>query len=815
MRAPRQRALELIAPLTQGADKFDREPRARLLRYLGQAYVAFGDLPRATELFLKAAELEPNDLTSRAFLLDLAVAGKNDDLARRAVEEIEKIDGTDGPTAILSRAVVRLPKTKASDAPALAAIRGELEVAESKRPSWSKIHVAFGQLAERVGDTNTAIARYTKAVHTGERNPDIIRRLVELLHQARMPREAAELLATLRAQGALDKPMEFLASQMALQSAGSAAERDDAARRAVAYIDPKSADYRDQLWRGQMYATLRETKQAEAAFRRAVELNAKAPDAWIMLVGFYQSNNNPRLAEEAVAQIGRNLDPEQLDLTLAVCHDLLGKNPEAEKYFQQALAKKPDDPNVLRSLIGFYQRTGAVGRAEEYLDKFLKGKPSDADAVWARRALALSMVARSGGAPAKVRDALRLIDQNLNRRSPATEDQRARALILSTQPDQRDEAIRLLEESFSKQGATPAEQFTLARLYDQQGRWDQVYAIMVQSLAQSRDPNHFAFLIRGLLKRDETLKARDWLDRLKKIDAESWTFAEVEALYLARTGDKRRAVERLKAKPRPKGEEFTRALAELFDQMDCVPEAEEAFREYVRESKAPDAHVALALFFAKRDRLDDSLDTLEKHADGWEVDRAAGAMVSLLRVGRTVPTTGQLRRVDRWLGQAIEKHPKVNGLRLSLAELRDLEQKYPESVQIFRDALKVSPDDVVAINNLALTLALQKAKGPEPEQLIDQAIKLQGRTAVLLDTRAVVLMNAGRYQEAVQELKEAIGQQPKAIYYFHLAQAHTGAKNPAAAADAVKKAVSLGISQAHVHPLEGAGYRQLIEPFGR
>ena len=77
------------------------------------------------------------------------------------------------------------------------------------------------------------------------------------------------------------------------------------------------------------------------------------------------------------------------------------------------------------------------------------------------------------------------------------------------------------------------------------------------------------------------------------------------------------------------------------------------------------------------------------------------------------------------------------GLALALAE----QGKNSEAVAEYREALRLQPDSIAALNNLAWMIAHQKGRGTEALELINRAIEVMGPHPSLLDTRGVVTVD--------------------------------------------------------------------------
>ena len=119
-------------------------------------------------------------------------------------------------------------------------------------------------------------------------------------------------------------------------------------------------------------------------------------------------------------------------------------------------------------------------------------------------------------------------------------------------------------------------------------------------------------------------------------------------------------------------------------------------------------------------------------------------------------------------------------------------------------------DNIEALNNLAFQLALRENSSEEALKLVDRALDIAGPNPILLDTRAVVLMQLNQGDKAIEALHEAVNSRPdKPTYYFHLARAYQMTNAPAEARKALERSKVLGLNEEMIDPLERGTYRKL------
>ena len=174
--------------------------------------------------------------------------------------------------------------------------------------------------------------------------------------------------------------MQRLAVDISLQNQ----DPQRAVRLALKAVAADSADFRDHLWQGQVLAASGlHPKQAEAELRRAVELGPEVPEAWVALVQFLARSGQNKEAEAELAKGLPKLPAEKAPLALAPCYEALGKTDQTEEQYRKALAAKPEDVLLLRSLAAFYLRTGRLALAEPPLRQVIDRKvKASSDKRW-------------------------------------------------------------------------------------------------------------------------------------------------------------------------------------------------------------------------------------------------------------------------------------------------------------------------------------------------------------------------------------------------------------------------------------------------
>ena len=197
-------------------------------------------------------------------------------------------------------------------------------------------------------------------------------------------------------------------------------------------------------------------------------------------------------------------------------------------------------------------------------------------------------------------------------------------------------------------------------------------------------------------------------------------------------------------------------------------------------------------------QADKALEELERRQSRLGTADLAAAGMRTLR--DSTPTDKQFKQVSAWLAKALAEDPKSVNLMLQQAEWHTMQTQFDEAATLYRRVLESDGNQPVALNNLAWILAANPATAAEALKLVERAVRLSGVNPEILDTRARILISAGRFPEARQSLHEALNASQTALRYFHLALWHIRQDQKDEALKIMREAVRLGIDLRQVHP---------------
>jgi cellulose synthase operon protein C len=820
-RAPAEESAAALSQLEEKALDLPSEPKFRLFSTIASIHRGMGEPKQAERLWRAALKERPDDLVIRNALFELACEQGDVEQARAGAEQINRLSGPTSPqgrvanaTALVLGVRVSLAKKAAATAPStdslddsglsaeeneqLSAAQNLLIEAENDRPGWAQIQQLFAEIAALRGDLPTAIERLQQATRLGPANPAVIRQLVSLLYASNRLEETQQTLAMIGPDGL--NGLERISAEIDLKT-GQFDNAVALAERSLAGNQKNSAS--DLVWFGQLLARAGKIDRAGRVLQDAVDADPQRPEGWMALLLIQNAAGQQQAAELTLEKGGRALPPPQRQMFVAQGHEMFGRIDEAERSFRDAITAAPGNPNALRSLAAFLIRQGRLTAAREELRAILASTREDSATkrtkMWARRTLA-ELTAQTGRYPDITR-ALALLDDNANPEGRLTaEDLALQIEILAArpEPDSWRRAIGLITTLSSMQPLSNPQRTQKAQLLEQVGRWDEARDELLSIASAPNTPPTFqALLVEKLLQHKELGSARIWLKTMAERLPDAPIVTALQARLSLAENDRAAAVDAARKlmpgdSPTPEIAGQLGSLAALLEELGLSAAADQVFTQFAALSS--DGVIARAGFLGRAQRTDEALDLLETAWDTLPLESLLRTAVAVLASETSGATSLQSERLNRWFEKASRHDPDSPALAIVYADFvatTGTPEQIASTYRALLDRKDLSPQQsAVVANNLAFHLA-KPDTAAESEKLVALAIAELGRHPDVLDTRGVVLLAAGKGEEAVADLKEAI-LVPTAIKYLHLASALASQEQLDAARQALAEAKKMG-----------------------
>lgn len=782
-----------IDPLADRIDGWADADQLRLLYGLVEVYDETGEKAKVVATLRKVTTRRPTDVAVWLRLYERAVEAGDTATATEARAAVVKLDGVNSPSALLCDPAVTAERLTAAFGASPDRADACLALAKAKAGDDKEVE----RLTDRAFDLEPT--RYETARAK-------VLRLARLAEPQPLAAFAARVNADPRWAG---EPFRRLMG-------GAVRRLDTAGGRAVlAACGPLVANDPGGLgW-------LAETADRDPkAYARAAESAVATADDWLRLALL----GKPEVAMAA----GRGkLSPAAFAAAAAI----IKERPAGESWLPPA-----DTPADRRALVQArlavkLSRADSAG-ATAVLERYLGDAPPAVDAAWARRNLAMLLAV--GGRPEDRAKAMTLIrEAGANGSNP--DELRATAGVLTTLArylEGEDRRAVLAEAAAALDAVVKATKsrrdlYHLSQVYRAAGNRVEARKCLNQLIAD--DGNNLYYLVTALDELTEERQfdyARNFAARLRSNYPGEFRAVAAVARYEARAGRPDAALaiadQYAAAADSGAGDYLARSgrVAELLDELARVPGvrgtaagrrmADAAAERYAAlVPTRAEAVVGLVGCLADDGRVTEAFAKIDQLGQQLPVRTKAAAGLAALRPGGG--TDRQFDAVRGWLAAARSEDADSIPLRLNEAELFALAGDYPKATAAFEAVLAKDPRNVVALNNLAWTLAADPARAAKAVELIGRAARETGLSGELLDTRARARITLKQFADAKRDLDEAMTHEPTALRSFHLAVLYL-AQSPPRAADAAAAfaaARAKGLEARAVHPADLPTFRTL------
>ncbi|MBI1313461.1 tetratricopeptide repeat protein [bacterium] len=826
----------------------------------------FGDQQQALQRLAELLSDHPGDHRAHVLLADLTIERGEFDKAHEAINRLPRTPGSDALRLFLDGRIAMAQKQWRqalslfnearrfqADTPemlertdiAIATCHRELGETDQELVTLRQVmkyhpksvpgRLALASSLLRQKKLQAAIAEYRPLASLPQVRLLLARLLIlqnlQLPEVAREWREAETLLTEATKHGADPTQVALLQAELlASQGRIAAAEqllieaRTSQADRleflvALARLAQQAGDRQHAaLWMGQALAAAGNSRQAESQLQQALDLSpGDAATARTLMELYVRAGRQ----DEALALFRRHA--QKMSVTeLAQAYALFGDHARAAELFQREAANEAADLKALDGLASVYLQNGLSSHAETLLERLV----GDADATTtigqsARRRLALLLNGHNDYASRQ--RALELLDENTTATpQPAVEDLRIRAAVLASSllADERAQAILLFETLDDQNQLLPRDRWLLGKLYESIGRLDEATAQLERSLQNGEVSERLlSDYVEHLVEHADRDTAERGLKRLRSRFPEAATALRLETRLAVKYRETTQAVTLL-----------TSFVAAASDQEQKVARLTEAAAVACAAGSNGDSNTdldaAALAFLTEAVKLDPrqvgqlvawqlnhgrDVEAFEQLDEVWQQldpEAAAGLSLAMLSTG---PTHARMARVDEKLTTALKQRPQALLIKVCLADLRSLQERYAEAESLYRQVLHVDMQNLPALNNLAWLLGMQRRDADDALTLIERAMQTAGLTPQLLDTRACILLGQHRTRQAIADLQQAMANgQATSTLLLHLAAAQLDDRNPEAARATLTQAQATGFNASLLHPLDQVLLQRLI-----
>ncbi|MFO0813511.1 MAG: tetratricopeptide repeat protein [Gemmatales bacterium] len=798
---PRDKVLSSLETLERGTEQWKPQDKIALSIGLARFYFGMGFTKDARRLCNNVLAIDTAYIPALQLLIDLATDEKDDTETERLINVMREKEGNEGYRWRLAAINRLFTKLRGGERQVMIDARKLVDELTNLRPAWFHTQTVQGQLAELNGLIDQSLDSYKRAIEMGERNPEVVKKTVQMLTVRRRPEEAQQILSLVINPANVDTAYSKLATEIALRfNYKDSAITLESAKKT---IRPDSQDYRDFLWLGNVLWAAGDKPGAEAALKKALALGKEQPDVWANWLA-YLINVDRKSEAEAELKRAESILKENMTYVLTSYYKTLGQNDKAEEQYVKLVNSNPNDIALLQSLVSFYFQNGDFAKAEALLKKQIDTPLIEAGTLnWARRSYALTLAAKPDFPSYK--EALKLIEKNLKENSNSPEDLRVRALILSTRPGPRQDLIKDLELSFSLLKPSAMEAVLLAQLHEEEGNWNKAKTILDEAATSNEGeaPNFLTYYILALLRQKEKPNvdlAAQLMQKLENKAQGKTIIIEPKARLLLAQGRHLEAVTYLESQAEKLFSERNDATlyafaSNLLDQAGQTQSAEKLIKKFVEvtSKKTPITALALVEFYARHDRVSEALKICDEQWNKIPVGNVAMAAAAVLHSEKAAAS--DIKHIEDKLIAASKSANQDIGVALALADVFNLQKRFADSETLYRQILQQDKFNPYALNNLAWQLSDRPNAFAEAIELITRAIDKHGPEGAFLDTRGMIFLRNNKTDQALKDLLEAVTKSPTPVHWLHLAYAQHQARKEADAARSWNKTMSLGLQK--------------------
>jgi tetratricopeptide (TPR) repeat protein len=767
--------------LTRNTGTLPRSEVPSLSQALGDLNRWLGDREGARNAFVEWAQLDTESAQPGLALLALASDYRDEEAARLGLEALKRIGGENQTYGLVARGILLL-KDDPRATPEVAASRLDqaeriVEQLEQDSPDLALTAMLRGQIQERRNLESQAIESYRRAWKSGAL-VNALNRLVDLLTRQKRYDDLASLQREVKERARMSQSAG-LATIFDQLSAAASIKSGDKARAEKFLADlvqarPDSLEFRASQAR--LLEELGKPSQAEATLTELVEKQPNNGPAWMALVALQSLYSQGGTAGKTIERIKTAYKGDRPDMLVARCRWMIGDKVEAARLFEQAIAARPNDLVSLRTAAEFAESAGRPDDHEKYCRAALKIDPTTS---WAARGLAFRIAARND--PSTWNEAWSLVAPGASGSGDAPEDRLVRVTILARSPEaaRRIEATRELAmladdlPSSHPVGIEARTRLTQGMLLSNRPA---EAARMIGPVAEDEArplPIAIAMGVQAYARAGKIDAASRLLDRLVAIEPKTPRTAEARAWLLFGQDKKAEAAAEIEkafeeAKSAPDAENLGIAYTDLalrFSELDAAERIATSLG-----SRWPKDLYYLARVQVIRKKYDDAIATCKAAIDAGSPREALRVAMNIAYSHQNDPTL--VSKVEALAAPARAKDPKDAEVVAIIAMIRHSQGRYAEEVELDQQALDMNPADFTFLNNMAWTLSEGLKKPEDGLARIEEAIRRQGLSAQMLDTKGVILTRLGRIDDAIIALEQSAKLEPAPATFFHLARVY-------------------------------------------
>jgi tetratricopeptide (TPR) repeat protein len=769
----------------------------------------------AYKVLSELEQKQPRNVSVKRRLLACKQAGKDPLRSQQLVADIKSLEGTDGWQWRYEQARLWFGAADFKERyPQIVTLLKEVLLAN---PDDQSSRMLLATTYERSGELRLAVATYREALVRSPRDTRIIVPYISALYRANEYDQADEVLR----QVAGEKIMSPELKKLELQSDLRRGRIDSASDilEELSASDPNNQSISVSLALLQM----RQNKFSEAGAALA-KLRTHDPNSALVMMAEIELNIRQGKPAEAVLLCDRILDRNRVAwayILRSKAYAMLGRNTEAMESIENATVTEPNNSEAWVAKSNFYGSLSQLDKATDAIQKAMLLSPDNPQVR--KRAVLLFL---SSDNPDIARKGMDILDKAMQASPRDSELKIIKSRLLMTKgtAPALEQAKGLLNTVTKENPELSAAWLLLGELAMKDGRSGEAVDIASRGLIrQPDDRNLLQFKAYAEMAQAPSL-AIPTLNALRELDANDVDTAVLLSNAYSVTGKPAKAVALLESQAvRCKTESDLRkvrvALAMAMSRNGDMAGAQEIFASLYKASP----NDASVLLDEVRLLIDNKLwSQIAQKTDLWRKDHKqdTAAPVAVARMLSGVSDSEAKSAAERILRSVLEGDPECLDAMGSLGTLLQATGRSADAETFYQRILKVQPQNLIVINNLAWILCEERNKCQEALELSQEGLKLAPDYVDLIDTRGVAYYRLGQIDKAVQDFRKCIElylpKTPSATAsYFHLGRALAKLGQKDEAAQNLGRAIQMNSDIGGLSPADMAEAKLLVEQLSR
>lgn len=737
------------------------------------------------------------------------------DLSQQLVNKIKNVEGEQGWQWRYEQARIWFAQDNFKDfyPQTISLLKENLLANPDDQKSRVRLATAYG----RAGELQLAISTYEEALNRSPTDISIIVPAVVTLNKAGETKRADQILQMAAGQKLFNSELKKLEVQSYLRR-GEVASAIDVLGEWLAE-DPNNRDACLLLVKLKM----KKGNFVEAG-RLLDMLETREPNSLPITVARIEFLVSQGKSDEALLicdEVVKNLNNASAYILRARTFVTLGEMDKAKEDFEKAVTVEPDNIGALLVKSDFYRSIGQLKKAVADIQRALSLGPDNITVQ--KRAISIFLISRN---PDHTRQGRSILDKAIAANPDDLELRRydARYLLAEETAPAIDNAEKILRKIIEDRPEAGEAWVLLGELRRRQGQLKEAMDTALQGLAHKENDRELLLLKARVEKEHSPALAIPTLKQLHDMDPDDVDVAVFLADIYVEAQESGKAVNLLReqlvasrsAPDRRKANiALFRALYKNGNRADAQKVLDSLYQSIPNDSAALLAHVRLLA----EDRL---WDRLNQEVVAWS-RKYPDADRTIITVAGDLATSQETRPkkiAEDLLRSLLERKPDSITAMESLALLLLATGKSPEAASLYSRILKLQPDNVIAINNLAWILCEKQGQYKQAFELALRGLSIAPEYLDLINTCGVIYYRLGQYDKAVQCFKKCVNLypawEPSVVgSYFYLGKALAGLGQKNEAVKNLNKALELNAQMGTLSPEDVVEAQRLVEQLSR